>query len=117
MSKFNKWQEKKILSRESSEWVGNEDNIHSQSGKPYSFVVRVNTESFQYCGQKYEGANNYHSAPAKFIPYISEAIKMNKEKILKDAIGLLESEVNNLGVNAKEEVEKMLAEVNSIAST
>ena len=114
MSHFSNWKEKKAQVREANEWLSNKDKVHSQSGGKYKLSVRIDPKSIQYCGQSNAGANNYHTYSSSFSSYINSAIERNSDKIFSDALKLLESACDELGLMAKEEISDMLDEVSNI---
>ena len=111
--KHEKWLKAKKDLQEAEKWLANKDKKDSQSGKLYAFIVRLGKESFQYCGQAYAGATNYHSAPKSLNTKLESVIKRNFHKLYVEAIEEMAKEAADLGKESKEELENMLAEVNA----
>ena len=111
--KHEKWLKAKKDLQEAQNWFANKDKKHSQSGELYGFMVRINNEAFQYCGQARAGATNYHPAPKSLNAKLGAVIKRNFHKLYAEAIEEMAKEVVDSGKESKEELENMLAEVNA----
>ena len=109
--KHEKWLKAKKDLQEAEKWLANKDKKDSQSGKLYKLIVRLGKESFQYCGQAYAGATNYHSAPKSLNTQLEAVIKRNFHKLYAEAIEEMTKEVVDLGKESKEEIQGMLAEI------
>ena len=109
--KHEKWLKAKKDLQEAQNWFANKDKKHSQSGELYGFIVRLGKESFQYCGQAYAGATNYHSAPKSLNTKLESVIKRNFHKLYVEAIEEMAKEAADLGKESKEEIQGMLAEI------
>jgi len=66
---------------------------------------------FQYCGQAYAGANNYHKAPDAFLPYLQVALEQKGVEIIDLALELMKVDVNHLAVESEGEVRAMIAQI------
>lgn len=110
MSHFTQWQEAKENLRAARLWLTNKTKIDSQDRKPYSFVP-LQAVAMKFCGQSSAGANNYHTSPKVLSRYISKVITDHHEKIIYDAISMMEAEESRLAIEAKDEVEGMLTEI------
>jgi hypothetical protein len=113
MSNFNEWQKTKQAVKEASDWIENRNKIHSQGGGVY-VKVKIQKIKFEYCGQAYAGANNYHEAPNYFQGYLATAINEMRAKIEDRALELLKEANDIRAVKAKHEVNEMLTEINAV---
>ncbi|PHR55954.1 MAG: hypothetical protein COA43_14645 [Robiginitomaculum sp.] len=112
MSKFNEWQQTKQQLSAAKSWVSNRLQLDSQDGKLYT-KVKLQSVKFEYCGQAYAGANNYHEAPKEFQKYIALAINEMRTEIEDLALKKLSADNDECAINAKSEVESMLLDINS----
>lgn len=113
MSHYDKWQSAKKERAEVLAWIANKNKIDSQSGGTYSLLVSSQCLKIDYCGQAYAGAKNYHECPEKMRKVLSYLITKNFESLEKEAIALIDEEIKNLGESARDDVKKMLGEIDA----
>lgn len=116
MSNVKKWQDAKLDLNRAIEWAGNNGKIDSQSGNRYSTVVRIRAETMQFCGQAYAGESNYHSPYEAMRRALERSIKFNFMQIVDDAINIMKEDCDKLAIEAKEEVQKQLEEIEGVES-
>lgn len=114
MSKFAQWTDKSNKLQSAISWAGNKNKPDSQDGSNYSLVVRQpHREMFQYCGQAYAGASNYHAMPESLLPYLAEALKQNGSELIALAIRMMAEDVSQLAIDSEDEVNDMVKKIES----
>lgn len=110
MSNFKNWTESQAAVRAAESWISNRSKIDSQDHSRYE-PVKVYNITFQYCGQDYAGANNYHESPSSFSEYLARAVNEMRKEIEDRALVLLKDDNKKRAIAAEEEVNCMLAEI------
>ena len=108
---YQKWADQKQKLAVAKAWLKNKDKIDSQSNSRYSRYVQVGRGTFQFCGQAYAGANNYHEMPESLAHEVAEILKGDMVSIVERAIEAMERKKVKLGEEAKEEIEGFLNEI------
>lgn len=108
MSKFQQWQKERSEFGKAKAWFANKDKIDSQDSMLYRIVVNANQDLFKFCGQAYSGANNYHSFPPSFLPYLTDQLKRNAKVIIQNALDDWEVVEKKMCLDSKEELVEML---------
>lgn len=112
MNNFMKWQRSKSEIKEAKSWLSNKQKIDSQNNEYYKLIVREpHKELYQFCGQAYSGANNYHEMPDCLLPFIAESLKKNFDLIVGDALSAMEDSASKNKAVVEQELKQALAEI------
>lgn len=107
MEKYKIYQKRSNAVEKAEEWLSNANKKDSQCGNPYKLIKPNDILAFQYCGQTYAGANNYHDIPDSLAKALTSVIYRNFSSLIYQAMDELKEEERKALISCQDEIREI----------